>query len=37
LRDIVMNTFRLHGFFSMKYAIEKFSNLVKELYEFTRT
>jgi predicted transposase YbfD/YdcC len=37
LRDIVMNVFRLNGFFSMKHAIEKFANLVKELYELLRT
>lgn len=37
LRDIMMNVFRLNGFFSMKYAMEKFTNLVKELYELTRT
>jgi predicted transposase YbfD/YdcC len=37
LRDVVMNIFRLNRHFSMKYAIEKFTNLVKELFELTRT
>jgi predicted transposase YbfD/YdcC len=37
LRNIVMNVFRLNGFFSIKYAIEKFTNLVKELYQLIRT
>jgi hypothetical protein len=32
-----VNVFRLHGHASLKYAIEHFTNLVKELYELLRT
>jgi predicted transposase YbfD/YdcC len=37
LRDFAVNVFRLHGHASLKYAIEHFTNLVKELYELLRT
>ncbi len=37
LRNIVINLYRRHGHYSMKYAIEQFTNLVKELYELFRT
>ena len=37
LRDVGMNIFRLNGYTSIKYGIEKFTNRVKELIELLRT
>jgi predicted transposase YbfD/YdcC len=37
VRNIALNIYRNHGYHSITYAIERFTNLIKELFELIRT